>query len=158
MKRTSILVALLAASLMAGLGCGDPAIGKLQTINLSTTGSSLKGEGGTLQLSAMANYSSTTTQDVSNRVTYTATPTGTDLSGNALLAPPQTITVSATGLITAVAPFVCTFSNVGTATLPAYVLTGSYSITATYKGVTSQPVFIGVASAAGNGPSAACGP
>jgi hypothetical protein len=158
MKRTSTLAALIAATLMTGLGCGDPAIGKLQTINLSTSGTAVKGEGGTLQLSALANYSSPKAVDVSNKVTYTATPTGTDVNGAALAAPPQTITISATGLVTAVAPFVCTFTNVGTAMTPSYALTGSYQITAAYQGVTSQPVFIGVESATGNGPSAACGP
>ena len=158
MKRTSILVALLTVALMAGLGCGDPAIGTLQSITLTSSSNSLQGEGSTLQLSATGNYSSPTPVDISNKVTYAGVPTGFDASGNALLAPPQTVTISPTGLVTAVTPFVCTYDNVGTATTPAYVLTGSYAITATYKGITSQPVYVGVGSAAGNGPGGACGP
>ena len=165
MKRISILAVSLSAVLLASLlGCGGPAIGKLQAINLTASGSSsggffdLKGEGGTLQLTATGIYTSTDTKDLSSRATYTATPTGTDLSGNPLLSPPQTITISSTGLVTAVIPFVCTWTNVGDPTTPAYQLTGSYKIVATFKGVTSQPVFVGVASQGGDGPSGACGP
>ena len=67
------------------------------------------------------------------------------------------VTVSSTGLVTAVVPFVCSWTNVGGST-PAYQLTGSYKIVASFQGVTSQPVYVGVASQGGDGPSGACGP
>ena len=166
MKRTTIFAALISAvALFSLLGCGDPAIGKLQTITLQSSGSSsgfsdLKGEGGTLQLTATGNYSSTNTKDLTGHVTYVVTPTGTDLNGSPLPAPPLDISVSSTGLVTAVTPFACTFHDAEPdLTKPAaWVLTGSYQIVATFQGVTSQPVFLGVASQAGDGPSAACGP
>jgi hypothetical protein len=162
-KRTGILA--LIALTMLSLGCGDPAVGKLQTITLTASANStggfynLYGEGGTLQLSATGNYSSTASKSITNLVTYTVTETGTDLNGAALSAPPLTITVSTTGLVTAVSPFICTWEDVTpSSTTPSWFLTGSYEITATYNGVTSQPVYLGVASAAGNGPGDACGP
>jgi hypothetical protein len=163
-KRIGIL-ALIAVTALS-LGCGDPAVGKLQTITLTaasttTTGGfyNLYGEGGTLQLVATGNYSSTATKPLTNLVTYTVTSTGTDLNGAALASPPQTLTISTTGLVTAVTPFICTWEDVTpSSTTPSWFLTGSYKITATYNGVTSQPVYLGVASAAGNGPGDACGP
>ncbi len=51
--------------------------------------------------------------------------------------------------MTAVAPFVCSWTNVGTSTQPAYQLTGSYKIVASFQGVASQPVYVGVASQGG---------
>jgi hypothetical protein len=157
-KRTSILALLVSAMLYISLlGCGTPARGNLQTVTLTASKSEVKGEGGTLQLTAMGNFTKEN-DDVTTTATYAVTPKGTDLSGQLLLSPPQTITVSTTGLVTAVPPFVCSFHNAGTATTPAYVLEGSYQIVATFRGVASQPVFVGVASAAGDGPSGACGP
>jgi hypothetical protein len=67
-------------------------------------------------------------------------------------------------LLTAVPPFICTWQNGNAppATTPAWGLSGSYSVTATYKGFISPPVFVAVASEAGinNGsnPTGACGP
>jgi hypothetical protein len=165
MKRTGILAALFSAiSIFSSFGCGTPAVGKLQTITLTSGGNAglfeVKGEGGTFQLAATANYSSKSTVNVTNRVTYTVTATGTDLNGLALAATPKTLTVDAAGLVTAVPPFVCSFHNAepDPTKPPSYVLTGSYQITATFDAVTSQPVFVGVASAAGDGPGSACGP
>ncbi len=166
MKRTGILAASVAAlTLFSLLGCGAPAIGHLQTITLTSSASSsgfseLKGVGGTVQLTATGNYTSGDTKDLTANVTYVITPTGADLNGFALPAPPQTMTVSSTGLATAVVPFVCTFHNAQTDSTkpPSYVLTGSYQIVVTFQGITSQPVFLGIASAAGDGPGAACGP
>lgn len=166
MKRTTIFAALISAALLISLlGCGDPAIGKLQTITLTASGSGtgfaeLKGEGGTVQLIATGNYSSGGTRDLSGNVTYVVTPVGTSDSGAPLQMPPLTMTVSNTGLATAVAPFVCSFVNVQSdPTKPAaWALDGSYQIVATFKGVTSQPVFLGVASAAGNSSDGSCGP
>lgn len=166
MKVTTILAALVSTMLLIP-GCGDPAIGKLQTITLTSAGTGglfeVKGEGGILQLRAVGTYTTKTQVDLTNKVTYTVivtpqVPPGHDVNGNPLSAPPLTLQLSSTGLLTAVAPFVCTFMNVGTPTTPAYALTGSYEVTATYSGVTSQPVFIGIASAVGDGPNGACGP
>lgn len=166
MKVTTILAALVSTMLLIP-GCGDPAIGKLQTITLTSAGTGglfeVKGEGGILQLRAVGIYTTKTQVDLTNKVTYSLivtpqTPPGTDVNGNPLAPPPATLQISSTGLLTAVQPFVCTFMNTGTSTTPAYALTGSYQVTATFSGVTSQPVFIGVASAVGDGPSGACGP
>ena len=167
MKRTKILAAVAGLSLFSTLllGCGDPAIGKLQTIKLTAVAAQsagtveLKGEGGVLQLNALGIYSHSQV-DLTQKVTYnvTITPNSTDYQGFPLLAPPQTMTLNTSGLATAVPPFVCTFTNLGTTTTPSWFLTGSYQITATFGGVTSQPIFIAIASAAGNGPNGACGP
>jgi len=165
-KRTTILAALLSTALLIP-GCGDPAIGKLQTITLSAQASSttggfynLVGEGGTLQLVATGVYTTKTLVDLTNKVTYNVTiaPPGQTLANGALQLPPQTATLNSTGLMTAVPTFVCTWTNEGTDTQPSYFLTGSYQVTATYNGVTSQPIFVAVASAAGDGPNDACGP
>jgi hypothetical protein len=163
-KRKNILAAVVGlVSLISLLGCGDPAIGTLQTIKLTAVVAQngglveVQGVGGTLQLGALGVYTKSSV-NLTQKVTYAVIPVGTDLSGFPLLSPPQTLTVNASGLATAVTPFVCTFHNAGTAQSPAYVLTGSYQVTATYKGVTSNPIFIAVASAAGDGPSGACGP
>lgn len=167
MKRTTIFAALISAvALFSLLGCGDPAIGKLQTITLTSSASSsggffnLVGEGGTLQLIATGNYSSTNTKDLTGNVTYVVTPTGTDDGGAPLQAPPLTMTVNSTGLVTAVTPFVCSWVNEQTDSTkpPAWFLSGSYQIVATFQGITSQPIFVGVASAAGAPPTGACGP
>jgi len=150
----------IALAFLGLLGCGTS--NHLQTITLTATGATgqfiVKGIGGTLQLRATGNYSSTQTHDLTNVATYTivADPN----TGGPLPIPPQGVTLNATGLVTAVDPPVCTFLNVQPdPTLPpAWVLTGDYKVTATYQGITSQPVYIGVASAAGPGPTGACGP
>jgi len=167
-KRTILLAALLVAALFMLLpGCGNPAIGTLQSITLTaaTTGTvEVKGEGGTLQLIAIGNYTSKGTKNLSNNVTYTATPNGTDEIGGALpptsAANPQTISISPTGLVTAVTPFVCTFYNDGSPTKPVWTLKGSYEIVASFGTVSSQPIYVAVASAAGSFPNdvGACGP
>jgi hypothetical protein len=168
-KRTVIPALLIVALAALELGCGDPAIGKLRSVSLSASPTTnLKGEGATTQLFATGNYSTGSQQDLTNRVTYNITPTGTDDGGNPLPNPVSAscgpaqgcgdISVSPTGLVTAVQPFVCTWVNTntsgtGTAT---WALSGSYEATATVNGITSQPVFISLASAAGA--SGACGP
>lgn len=166
MKRTSILAALVAALMFTQLGCGGPALGNLQTLQLSSSGTNLIGIGGKVQLSVSATYSSTNVKDISTVATYIVTPTGTDVNGSPLMAPPNTITVSSTGLVTGVDPAVCTWGATGASgsTTPAgWFLTGSYQIIATYKNIASQPVYIGVASAIGsdsgsNNPNLLCGP
>ncbi len=163
MKRTSILAGLLLALVFFQLGCGGPAVGDLKTLQISANSTNLVGEGGTLQLSVTGKYSSGDTRDLSNVVTYIVTPQGTDANGTALSAPPQTITVSTTGLVTAVAPFVCTWVDVGTSSTASWAISGSYEIVATFHGISSQPIFISVAAAVGsnsggNNPTLACGP
>jgi hypothetical protein len=144
------------------LGCGTS--NHLQTITLTSGSSSgtfnIVGIGGTLQLKAIGNYSSTKTHDLSNVATYAVTPVGQDIDGNALAAPPQTMTINPTGMATAVDPAVCTWINLqpDPTKSPAWALTGSYQVIATYQGVSSQPVFIAIASAAGPAPTGLCGP
>lgn len=170
MKRTILFAALcVAAVFMLLLGCGNPAIGTLQSITLTAAGSTgtseVYGEGGTLQLVATGNYSSNATKDLTSYVTYAATPIGTTEEGASLpatsAASPEVISISPTGLVTAVTPFVCTFHNNGTATQAVWALTGSYQIVATFQGISSQPIYVGVASHIGeSGPpdDGQCGP
>jgi len=166
-KRTILLATLFAAALFILLaGCGDPAIGTLQSITLTTSTSDLYGEGGAAQLTATGNYTSKATNTLNGKVTYTVTPVGTTEEGGSLSATsatnPQTVSVSTTGLAEAIAPFVCTWHNDGTTTTPSWVLTGSYEVVATFQNITSNPVYLAIASAAGEpAPSAdngACGP
>ena len=162
MKRISILVGLIAAMAFSLSSCGGtPAIGNLRSITLSSTGrANLVGAGGMVQLHALGVYSTGNSQDITRRVTFAVLPTGTDDLGNPLPAPPNTMTLNPTGLATAVAPFVCSWIDTNpAATPPAWAISGSYQVTATYGGITSQPVFITVASAVGNtDPKGACGP
>jgi hypothetical protein len=168
--RKKLVIALSTAlAFLALLGCGTS--NKLQTITLSASGSSglfnAKGEGGTLQLVATGNYSSGKTHDLTNVVTYTITQNGLQIASlkpttyAPLPAPPQTATIDKTGLVTAVPPFACTWHDAEpdpTQNKPSWFLTGSYQVVATYQGVSSQPVFVGIGSASGDGPSGACGP
>ncbi len=163
MKRKTLIAALGYALLATSLlGCGGS--NKLQSITLSIGGGgglfNLVGIGGTLQLKATGNYSNSKTRDLTNVVTYTVVPDGVDSGGFPLPAPPLTATMSPTGLMTAVDPADCTWVNLepDPAKAPAWALTGSYKVTATFQGITSQPVFVGVASAAGPPPTGACGP
>ena len=176
MKRKTFFTALLCAILAVTLlGCGGS--NKLQTITLSIGGQggtfNLQGIGGTLQLKATGNYSSTKTHDLTNDVTYTIVVdpvNGIDAFDFPLLPPPQTVTLSRTGLLTAVEPATCTWVDVSAdPDKPSWFISGDYMITATFEGVTSQPVFVAVASSAGNpvnndveppdnNPNALCGP
>lgn len=121
----------------------------------------LPGWGSTLQLQVNAVYHSGKTIPVTNAVTYAVTPQYTNDVGDALLAPPNTVTINTTGMMTAVNPTECTWKDLtpSTPTSPSWVLTGSYQVIATYKGMQSQPVFVGVASAASStDPTGQCGP
>jgi hypothetical protein len=161
-KRKYILAALVGTLALILSSCGTS--DKLSTITISDGSSSLanlQGIGGTLQLTVTANYTSGKTVDITNWAVYTAVPdpiNNVDDTGLPLASPPATITISATGLLTAVDPAVCTWQNLGTVATPSWFLTGDYKITATYKGFTSQPIFIGVASAAANTGDGTCGP
>lgn len=171
MKRKIIFTALLCALLFTLLGCG--ASNKLQTITISIADSgglfNVQGEGGTLQLKVTGNYSNSKTHDLTNVATYTIVPNGEyvtdDGLGNfvyfPLLDPPQTITLNKTGMATAVDPFVCTWVNLESdpTKTAKWALSGSYKVTATFDGITSQPVYIAVASAVVGGQNnGACGP
>ncbi|MGA3090937.1 MAG: hypothetical protein ABSD75_20205 [Terriglobales bacterium] len=190
MNRKSLFAALACALLtFSMLGCGTT--NNLQSITLNAslingvapTGQAgfftLQGNGGTIQLEALANYSGSGSKDISSKVTYTVKvdPTySVDAFGNALLPPcygpcPQsgsqgTVEISPTGLVTAVEPATCTWVDIGPSGTPAWFYVGDYVVTATYGGITSQPVYIPVASSAGNttyqgvenNPEGLCGP
>lgn len=187
MKRTKILAALACALLALGLvGCG--ATNQLKSITLNAVainGSTasgggfitLEGLGGTIQLQAMGNYTGSASKDLTNQVTYTVVVD--PLSQVPLIPPCQppscpspatppytsgTVEYSSSGLITAVEPSVCTWVNSAQdpSTTPAWSYDGDYVVTASLGGVTSQPIYIPVASGVGvvsdSNPSGACGP
>ncbi|MGA6985328.1 MAG: hypothetical protein WBZ01_04685 [Terriglobales bacterium] len=178
MKRTNILAALTCALLVFVLaGCGTT--NKLQSVTLGAslinglvpTGQSgffnLQGNGGTIQLSATANYTNGKSIPIHGAgVVYNIVVdpvNNIDAFGNPLPPPcigtpcaqtsaQGTVQLSPTGLVTAVEPATCTWVDiapVGSAT-PAYFYSGDYQVTVTYQGVISQPAYIPVASSAGN--------
>ncbi len=183
MNRKTLLTALACALLVFSmLGCG--ATNHLQSIQLTAalingvapsaqTGIyDLKGDGGTIQLTATGTDSNNKTTNLTNEVTYAVIvdPNYTkDYRGNALLppcaapscpvpgAPPYTdgtVEYSPTGLITAVEPAACTWVPQGT----GWFFQGAYQVTASFGGVTSQPIYIPVASSSGPGTNGQCGP
>ncbi len=173
-NRKTIFAALACALLaFSMLGCGTT--NKLQTITLTSgnaTGTfNVQGIGGTLQLVATGNYSSGKTYNLTNEVTYNVAVDPNplhdfDAFGNTLIPPCQTpcnvagqgtLEYSVTGLLTAVQPATCTYVDVAgiippatTAPAPSWALSGDYMVTASFEGITSQPVFVGVASSVGN--------
>ncbi len=174
MKRKTILTALLFGLLAATLlGCGGS--NKLQSIQLNVAlvngtqpGAqgglfSLQGNGGTIQLQALGTYSSSKTKDLTNVVTYNVIVDpvhNMDAFGNTLLPPCKTpcsdpsqgtLEYNPTGLLTSVEPATCTWVDVfPDATDTAWYYVGDYQVTATFGGLTSQPVYIPIASSAGN--------
>jgi hypothetical protein len=172
-KRKTLFAALACALLVFSmLGCGQT--NHLQSITLQArlingvapSGQSgfftLQGNGGTIQLQAIGNYSDSKTKDLTNVVTYNAIVdpvNGVDAFGNTLLPPctapcqvpgQGTFQYSVTGLVTAVEPATCTWVDIGPAATPAWFYSGDYEVTVSFEGVTSQPVYIPVASSAGN--------
>lgn len=176
MNRKTLFAALACALLtISMLGCGQT--NDLQSIQLSTSNVSaaapgtidLTGEGATAQLYVWGNYSDgkqkllNAVGDVAYHITVTAG--STDQYGYPLPTPPNSVQLSANGLLTSVPPFICTWQNSAQppATTPAWGLSGSYSVTATYAGFTSPAVFVADASQGGldtNGtnPTGECGP
>jgi hypothetical protein len=168
-KRNHILATVVGAIAIALLttscGTGD----KIGSISITAAGASggvinLAGLGATLQLQVTANYTSGKTIDETNFATYMVTAQGYDnnfgpITG-ALAAPPLTLTINKTGMVTSVDPAVCTWVNYGTLSTPGWAYTGDYEIVATYRGFVSQPIYIPVASAASNqtGMNGQCGP
>jgi hypothetical protein len=143
----------------------------MQVVGVGTGVINLSGLGSTLQLQVLANYTSGKRIDETNFSTYTVTAEGyycTWSDGNcnssadeaAMPTPPMTLTINKTGMISAVDPAVCSWINLGTLQTPGWAYTGDYMITATYRGFTSNPVFIPIASAANlqAGMNGQCGP
>jgi hypothetical protein len=131
----------------------------------------LVGNGGTIQLQPMGNYGGGTAKDLTKEATYTVVvdPLANVDAFNVLLDTPcfgpcpvpydgihGTVEWDATGLVTAVEPATCTFVDTapldskGNPQTPSWMYVGDYEVTATYAGVTSQPVYIPVASSGGN--------
>ncbi len=182
-KHTTLFAALgcvALAAILTGCGAFKGTTNNLQSIQLSTSNTSesapgtldLQGIGGTLQLYTWGNYSSGVPKlltDVAVIYQIVVTPgsgAAVDPGNDSLYelsTPPQTVSLSVNGLLTAVTPSACTFYNTATTgTSPAWSMVGSYSVTATYLGLTSPPVFVAVASAPGftstTNPSGECGP
>ncbi|MGB8010909.1 MAG: hypothetical protein WCF68_04795 [Terriglobales bacterium] len=169
MTRKTLLTALFCAlAVFSMLGCG--ATNHLQSLQLtpSTSASStstsglynLSGLGGTIQLVATATYSNGKQVVLhGEEITYqiSVDPDSNQTDTGALLLAPQTntVTLSNTGLLTAIEPAVCTWVDVVPVTTadptptPGWAFVGDYVVTATYQGVVSQPVYIAVASAVG---------
>ena len=160
MKRTNIFAALACALLVIVLaGCGTS--NNLQSITLTANQAALSGgiynlvgDGSTIQLKATGEYSSGKTKDLSNMVTWNmiVDPNYTQDAFKVALPPPgQTAQISATGLVTAVEPATCTWIDVApVGATPSWFFVGAYQVTATFEGVTSQPVYIPIASSGGN--------
>jgi hypothetical protein len=173
-KHSRILVTVLSIAVLAAMsGCGSS--DKVESVSMSVVGASggtvnLYGLGSTLQLQVTTNYTSGKQVNETNFATFTSSiPTTSyvcqwDSSGNCtaepMPTPPQGITVSPNGLVTAVDPGTCSWVNVGTSSSPAWAYSGYYQINATNHGFTSNPVFIPLASAASGQPIAQglCGP
>jgi hypothetical protein len=164
-KRTIISVTFLVVTavvlLSTSCGTGDK-IGSVTMTAAGQTGTiDLKGLGGTLQLQVTANYTSGKQIDETNFATYKIVGVGTEWDGSPVPTPPLGATINNTGLVTAVDPGICTwFSTTGNTTTPGWAFVGWYEITATYRGFTSNTVFIPVASAASGQPNlqGECGP
>jgi hypothetical protein len=157
------LSAALACALLvfSMVGCGTS--NKLQSITLTVPGGTalqggvfnLKGDGSTMQLKATGNYSNSKTKDLSHVVTWNliVDPNYTvDAFNHALPAPGHTIEISTTGLVTAIEPATCTWIDVAPASSanPSWFFVGAYQVTASFGGVISQPIYIPIASSAGN--------
>jgi len=174
-NRKTLFAALVCALLVFSmLGCG--ATNHLQSITLgaslingvaptSQTGIyNLQGDGGTIQLTATGNYSNGKPVPLhGGGLVYTmiVDPNyGQDAYGNALLPPcygpcttstEGTAEISPTGLVTAVEPATCSWVDpVPAPGAPSWFFVGAYQVTASFGGVTSQPIYIPLASSAGN--------
>jgi hypothetical protein len=147
--------------LSTACGTGDK-IGSVSVTAAGSTGSvNLVGLGGTMQLQVNANYTSGKVIDETNFATYTITPEGTLWDkATALPAPPLGLSINSTGMITATDPGICTWFNEGTTTTPGWFYTGDYKIVATYRGFSSQPLYVPVSSGATGqaGQNGQCGP
>jgi hypothetical protein len=155
-KRISLLATFLIAVVLLSTSCGTgDKIGSVSmTVGGATGTVNLVGLGGTLQLKVTANYTSGKQIDETNFATFTVLPSGVDDNGVALPAAPYGVSLDKTGLLTATADAsgngICTWINQGTLAQPGWFFTGYYLVTANYRGFTSNPVYVPVASAANN--------
>ena len=181
MKRTSFLAVFLSAIALLTTSCGHS--DSVKSIYLTAAGSNgstvfnLPGVDATLQLKAYAMYHSGKQVDVTNDVTWTVNTVGCVFSGDPndpCGGPlpdygPDSVPISKTGLMTGIAqictwmdPLVTTGTGTSQTTAPAdppvWLYTGYYQTTATYRGMTSQPVGIGVGVTESNYPKGGCGP
>jgi hypothetical protein len=167
MRKKLVISLLLCLVSTLFVDCG--ASSHLQSIQLTAPsapeGFDVLGLGGTIQLVATGTYTNGHTKDVTNDATYqiSITPNSTDEYGDPLPTPPQGLEIGPTGLVTAEYPGVCTWDNLNpTGMSPAWAVSGSYTIAATYDNVTSPAIYVAVASAAGivtpSNPNGSCGP
>jgi hypothetical protein len=115
---------------------------ELQSITLSPVSPNLEGIGASQQLTVIAHYSNTKTQEVSVKSTYviSSAPGG--------LAPMSALAVNTSGIVQAVGA-ACTWTDAVGGDGKTYVYaTSAYEVTAMYSGLTTK-VFVSVASAAG---------
>ena len=165
MKCKTILAMLACVALAVSLvGCGafKGDTNDLESIQLSTSNAAesapgtlnLDGEGATVQLYVWGNYKNGLPRlendtAVSYQITIAAGSYATaGYMGDPNANPPQTVQLSSpAGLLTAITPWACTWEDAD-GKGGHWNLTGSYQVTATYKGFTSPPVFVGVGSAA----------
>jgi hypothetical protein len=93
-----------------------------------------------------AHYSNTKSNIVTAHATFNISTSGTDFAGNLLppasTSPDSDLRYDTSGLLTAVEPGACTWVNVGTTAAPSDAMSGYYIVTATYKGLTSQPIYV----------------
>jgi hypothetical protein len=187
-KRSKLLAATLAtfslitigALFLTSTGCGvSDSIRSIQLgANGATSGGSfnLSGVDDTLQLSVMAIYHSGKQINVTNDSTFSVAvaPDSTIYSSAdpedfpvGALPPfaPAVATISKAGLMTGIAQ-ICTWYDLIDTTKtppapsnpPAWVYTGYYQVTATYRHFTSQPIGVGVGISTSNSPLGGCGP
>lgn len=153
MRHTKLLAAVVVALSVAMSGCGSSDY--LQSVQITSTGANaggffnLAGQDGTVQLVVNAVYHSGKTIPITNEATFAVTTVGSDVNtGQPLPAyGPTTVPIDPTGLMTAVESL-CTWQNDANPPTgaPVWVYTGYYSVTATYRGMVSQPIAIGVGS------------
>jgi hypothetical protein len=152
-RHTKLLAAVVVALSIAMSGCGSSDY--LQSVQITSSAANaggffnLAGQDGTVQLVVNAVYHSGKTVPVTNSVTFAVASVGVDANfGQPLPAyGPTTVPIDSTGLMTAVESL-CTWDNdanppTGT---PNWVYTGYYQVTASYRGMVSQPIAIGVGS------------
>jgi hypothetical protein len=174
-KRISFVALFLAAIALLTTNCGTSDY--LETLALSSNGANaggfynLVGADGTLQLVVTANYHSGKMIDVTNNSTWNVGTVCCDQNGHQLPTyGANTVPINSTGLMTAIISL-CTWTDAiettGTgssatsapANPPVWEYTGYYQVTATYRNFTSQPIAVGVGSAASNNsPIGGCGP
>jgi hypothetical protein len=176
-KRSKLLTTLLVAVLISSTGCGVS--DSIKSLELAANGNSvggsynLSGVTSVLQLHVQAVYHSGKIIDVTNDSSFSVTvaPLSNIFStGDPVDFPvgplpswgPTIGTISKTGLMTGIAE-ICTWQDAldskgNPQTPPAWVYTGYFVVTATYRQFTSQPLGVGMGIATSNSPTGGCGP